>query len=308
MTMRLAATAVLLMAVSATAHADDPKPPPAEPPTTDAPPPDAPPPAPPPDAPPPAVPPPDAPVAVPESAHAEYPKLPVAPPVDTPKPATAHGTSDEDGEPKLSLPTEADRFAWQRSGFRLALGLVYGDLVGLKGAPSGRLLGPLLRVGLRLDPDWSLVASFEYASASKSGGLSGLRFAGTVDPTWHVTPRFSVAVGFGFGGIVEGRTGRPDPGPSAMEVGSSGSSYTFPNSRTPLPSCSGVGAAALVRAEYTTVLGPRASTAVALEAVGQWTGCVDDTGVVEPDTGKAIVRRQWWAHTGATLAWSVSWR
>src|SRR6185312_6775211 len=29
----------------------------------------------------------------------------------------------DDGQPKLSLPTEADRAAWQRSGFRLGLGL-----------------------------------------------------------------------------------------------------------------------------------------------------------------------------------------
>ena len=85
-------------------------------------------------------------------------------------------------------------------------------------------------------------------------------------------------------------------------------SYTFPDARTPLPSCSGVGAAGLARAEWSYVLGPRASTSVALEAFGQWTGCVDDTGRVEPDTGTAIVRRQFWAHAGATLAWGITWR
>src|SRR5205085_12504468 len=60
-------------------------------------------------------------------------------------------TSEEDAPPKLSLATEADRLAWQRPGFRLALGLTYGYLWGLRGAPGGRLLGPKLRIGLRLD-------------------------------------------------------------------------------------------------------------------------------------------------------------
>jgi hypothetical protein len=218
---------------------------------------------------------------------------------------TTKSKDDDDGEPRLSLPTAADRTAWQTSGFRLGLGLVYGRLVGLRGAPSGRLIGPTIRAGLRLDEDWSLLASFQYASASKSGGLSGLRFAGTIDPTWHVTPSLSIAVGFGFGGIVEGRTGRMDAAPLPSTIDTS---YTFPSARTPIASCSGVGAAGLARVEWDYVLGPRAETGVALEVVGQWTGCVDDTNRVEPDTGTAIVRRQWWPHTGATLAWGITWR
>ncbi|HEU4733306.1 MAG TPA: hypothetical protein VFT22_35685 [Kofleriaceae bacterium] len=227
-----------------------------------------------------------------------------APAPTAPAPPAASG-ADDDGEPRLSLPTQADRTAWRTSGFRLGLGLVYGRLIGLRGAPSGRLIGPTIRAGVRLDDSWSILASFQYASASKSGGLSGLRFAGTVDPTWHVTPSLSLAVGFGFGGIVEGRTGRMDaePLPSTIDT-----SYTFPDARTPIASCSGVGAAGLVRVEWSYVLGPRAATGVALELVGQWTGCVDDTNRVEPDTGTAIVRRQWWPHTGATLGWGITWR
>jgi len=219
--------------------------------------------------------------------------------------ASTTSTADDDGEPRLSLPTQADRTAWQTSGFRLGLGLVYGRLVGLRGAPSGRLLGPTVRVGLRLDESWSLLASFQYAAASQSGGLSGLRFAGTLDPTWHITPSVSVAVGFGFGGIVEGRTGRmdADPLPSTIDT-----SYTFPDARTPVASCSGVGVAGLARVEWAYVLGPRTQTSVSLEVVGQWTGCVDDTNRIEPDTGTAIVRRQWWPHTGATLGWGIAWR
>ncbi len=224
--------------------------------------------------------------------------------VTVPAPAKPK-SADDDGEPKLSLPTEADRQAWQRSGFRLGLGLAYGRMVGLRGAPSGRLLGPVIRAGLRLDADWSILASFQYAQAKQSGGLSGLRFAGTVDPTWHITRSLSLAIGFGFGGIVEGSTGRmdADPLPSTLDT-----SYTFPDASHPIASCSGVGAAGLVRAEYAYVIGPRAETLLALEVIGQWTGCVDDTKRVEPDTGVSIVRRQWWPHTGGTLTWSIAWR
>lgn len=215
-------------------------------------------------------------------------------------------TTEEEGPPKLSLPTEEDRQAWERPGFRLGLGLTYGQLYGLRGAPSGRLLGPKLRVGVRLDADWSLLASFEYTSAQRgNGGLSGLRFGGTLDPTWHVTRSLSLAFGFGFGGIVEGPAVRPDPMPAGDQLASS---YTFPDASTPLASCSGVGAAALVRGEWGYVLGPRSRFDVAAEVVGQWTGCVSDTNNLEPDSGTAIVRRQWWPHTGATLTVGITWR
>lgn len=210
-----------------------------------------------------------------------------------------------DSEPKLSLPTEADRQAWTRPGFRLGLSASYGELVGLRGAPDGTLYAANLRAGLRLDAKWSLMASFQYALASSSDGLAGLRFAGTIDPALNVTRNLTVALGFGFGGIVEGTTSRKDPMPlpSTLET-----SYTFPDASTPLPSCSGVGAAALARAEYSYVLGPRMAATIGLEIVGQWTGCVDDTGRVEPDSGKAIVRRQWWPHTGATFSVGFAWR
>ncbi len=214
-------------------------------------------------------------------------------------------TAEDEGVPKLSLPTEADRVAWQQAGFRLGLGLVYGRMVGLRGTPSGRLLGPELHAGLRLDRDWSIYASFQYAAATASGGLSGLRFAGTVDPTWHVTQSFALAIGFGFGGIVEGRTGRADAMPTA---GAITTSYTFPGSTTPLPSCSGVGAVGLARATYAYVLGPRSETNVELEVFGQYTACVDRSGRLDDDTAQPIVREQYWPHTGATLSWGITWR
>ena len=225
-------------------------------------------------------------------------------PVDAVAPPARDG-KEEEGPPRFSLPTQSDRDAWLRGGFRLSLGLTYGRLTGLEGAPSGRLLGATVRVGLRLDADWSLFASFQYTGASAPGGLSGLRFAGTVDPTWHASRHLSLALGLGFGGIVEGFSGRPDVEPLA---GTIETSYTFPRASPPLPSCSGVGVAGLARAAWTFVLGPRTSTDLALEVMGQWTGCVEDTGRVEPDSGQAIVRRQWWPHAGAVGTWSFTWR
>ncbi|MFT3693040.1 MAG: hypothetical protein QM831_07855 [Kofleriaceae bacterium] len=159
---------------------------------------------------------------------------------------------------------------------------------------------------MRLDRDWSMLASFQYAQAKGRGdGLSGLRFSGTIDPTWHVTRDFALAVGVGFGGIVEGRTNRADVDPTEASLNYS---ETLTNSRTPVPSCSGVGVAALARATYSYVLGPRASMGLQLEVSGQDTECIDRTGRVEPDTATQIVRKQLWEHAGATLAWSVTWR
>jgi hypothetical protein len=211
----------------------------------------------------------------------------------------------DDGERSLPLETPAE--AWRRPGFRVTLAVPFGELVGLRGAPSSVIVGGVLRAGLRLDAGWSLLASLHYAVAqpSTAAALGGMRFAGTLDPTWHVTRSLALAVGLGFGGIVEGGRERMDPEPAGASLETS---YTFPDARTPIGSCSGVGLASLVRGEWSRVLGSRASATVALELVGQWTGCVEDLQRVEPDTGEAIVRRQWWAHVGGTLSVGVTFR
>lgn len=217
-----------------------------------------------------------------------------------------HAAEGQTPPPKLSLPTEDNPTAWRGPGLRLQVGVGAGGLKGLGGAPSGRLIAAIVRVGARLDADWSLMASFQYAQATAAGGLSGLRFAGTLDPTWHVTPHLDLAIGIGFGGIVEGRTGRVDPDPAQQS--SLANSYTLPSASPPLPSCSGVGVATLLRGSWMFPLGPASQTGLALELDGQWTGCVDNTGRVEPDTAQPIARRQWWPHVGGTLAWLVGWR
>jgi hypothetical protein len=233
------------------------------------------------------------------------PLAPALPPPPAPVTPVASPAHDDEGPPRFSLPTQSDRDAWKRGGFRLSLGLTYGRLVGLEGVPGGLMLGPTIRVGLRLDADWSLYASFQYASAETPGRFSALRFAGTIDPTWHATRHLSLALGLGFGGLQGGVIGTSDidPLPQTIET-----SYTFPRSSPPLPNCSGVGVAGLARAEWTFVLGPRTSTGLGLEVLGQWTGCVEETGRVDPDSGQAIVRRQYWPHVGYTGTWSFTWR
>jgi hypothetical protein len=221
-----------------------------------------------------------------------------APPV---KPAV-----DDEGEPRLSLPTESDRAAWKKPGFRFGLGLVYGRLFGINGPPNAQLIGPTIRFGIRLDERWSLMGSFQYLYASGAAGTRGLRYAGTIEPTWHATENLSLGVGIGFGGMVGPISNRPDP--PNPQGGTLDASYTFPDARTPFQSCDGVGVAGLLRAEWMLVLGPRSSTGLALETDGQWTGCVEDTGNLEPDTATPIVRRQWWGHFGTSLAWVILWR
>jgi hypothetical protein len=221
-------------------------------------------------------------------------------------PAAAIKKADDDGAPKLSLPTESDRVQWTSSGFRLALEFVYGDLHGLRGAPSGTLVGVGMHAGLRLDHDWSLMTTFRYARAAKTGGLGGLWYLGTVDPTWHITRALSVAVGFGFGGIVEGRGNvRPDvpPFPDTLD-----STYTYPSAGPPLPSCNGVGAAALARATYAWVIGPRGTAFIEADALAQYTKCVDPTGNLDPDTAQPIERIQYWPQDGFTLSGGFAWR
>ena len=168
------------------------------------------------------------------------------------------------------------------------------------------MLGPVLHAGIRLDADWSLMSTFQYAQVKQTNGIDGLRFSGTIDPTWHITPSWSVAIGMGFGGIVEGRTARPDM-TTAQVGGETDVSYTFTSARPPLPSCSGVGVSALARVEWMYVLGPRAATSIAFEMLGQYTACVQNVGL-DVDTAQPIVYRQYWPNVGGTLTWGVTWR
>ncbi len=231
-------------------------------------------------------------------------------------PAAASPDKDDDLEIKLSLPTESDRQAWKSTGFRILLGWDYGWLYGLSGAPGGRGNGVVIRFGLRVDQDWSLLMNFAYGSVAaapvssgygtSSTGLAGLRWTGTLDPTWHVTDNLQLAMGFGFAGITEGRSGRQEPNADQLKV--LASSYTMTKTYPPVSSCSGTGVAALLRAEYLFVLGPMLTTGATAQVDGQWTACVETAVNIETDTGQPITRRQWWPHYGGSLGWVVGWR
>jgi hypothetical protein len=228
-------------------------------------------------------------------------------------PALATPEDDESLPFKLSLPTQADAEAWREPGMRLFLGVKYGYFQGLLGVPSGleRLAtyypgGVVARVGRRLDADWSLLGSFQYGGVFEVGGINGLRYSGTIDPTWHIDDHWDVSLGVGFGGLVETTGGRanPDAQRSAQLV----ATYTHPNARYPVQSCSGLGVTGLARVQWLTVIGSLATTGFALEAAGQWTRCVSGTNNVEPDTAKSITIRQWWPSLMYSVGWMVGWR
>jgi len=235
-----------------------------------------------------------------------------------PADAPAASTADKDDELqiKLSLPTESDRQAWRSPGLRVALGYAYGWLRGFGGAPGGDGHGAALRVGVRVDRQWSIMLNFLYATVLTDGapgdwgtptsGLAGLRFLGTVDPTVHLGEHLSVAFGLGFGGIVEGRSGRKVPSPDQRPA--LVSSITFPAAWPPLSSCQGTGVAALVRAGWQWVLGPMSAAGLTAQVDGQWTGCAETVSRVEPDTARPITRRQWWPHLGGSLGLEFAWR
>jgi len=243
---------------------------------------------------------PTAPTTPPSTAPASAPRsLPVTQSLQVP-------SGDADGEVRLSLPTEEDRAAWRRSGFRLALGVLYGELRGTREVPDLTLKGVVIRPGIRIDPDWSVYLPLQYASTSKGGA----RFAAAVEPTWHVTPSFGVGFGLGYAGLIgisPYDPMLPNPGPE-MELEQADQSFTFAESKKAIRSCDGVGITALVRAELGYVLGPRSRTHVALEALGQRTGCEEDSGGRDAFTGANNKFRQWWGHSGVTLSWGIEWR
>ncbi len=213
---------------------------------------------------------------------------------------------DDDGAVRLSLPTEEDRAAWRRSGFRLALGILYGQMRGSGEVPDLTLKGVVIRPGIRIDRQWSIYLPLQYAGTSHGGA----RFAASVEPTWHITPSIALGFGVGYAGLIGLDTygdGGFGSGPE-RDLGMLGQSYTFPDVETPVSNCNGVGVTAFARLEAGYVLGPRSRTHVALEALGQRTGCEEQSLVRDNFTGEFFTLRQWWAHTGMSLSWGIEWR
>ncbi|HEY0989852.1 MAG TPA: hypothetical protein VGD80_22440, partial [Kofleriaceae bacterium] len=198
------------------------------------------------------------------------------------------------------------RAAWRRSGFRLALGIVYGELHGARQIPDLTLKGVAIRPGIRIDHEWSIYLPLQYATTS----LGGARFAAAVEPTWHIAPSIALGLGVGYAGLIGVSPYDPFAPPSGpeLDVDIQGQSYTFPEGVKPVRSCDGVGITAAARLEAGYVLGPRSRTHVALEALAQRTGCEEGGGGSNVFTGTDNMFRQWWVHRGISLSWSIEWR
>jgi len=214
---------------------------------------------------------------------------------------------DGDGAVRLSLPTEEDRAAWRRSGFRLALGIIYGNLRGARQVPDLTLKGLAIRPGIRIDPQWSIYLPLQYTTTSRGG----VRFAAAVEPTWHITPGIALGVGVGYAGMIGVAAYDEFVVPDGPENTANvhGQSYTLPEGVKPLANCDGGGVTALARLEAGYVLGPRTRTHLALELLAQRIGCEESAfGVRDNFTGAEYMFRQWWVHRGMSLSWGIEWR
>lgn len=222
-------------------------------------------------------------------------------------PSVVHAEEAEDDglEFVVSLPTVDDRVAWQSPGFRMELGYGYGGLWGAQTAPDADAHAALIRPGVRLDGPWSLYTSLAYAVAG--GGLSGAaHYSVTLEPVFHLSDAVRLGVGLGYGGIIQNGSGRPDPDAAVRE--GLVANQTLASSDLALPACVGTGPVALARMEWWIVMGPLSSVGLSFESGWQRTGCEDDTGRREPDTGTAIGRRQWWAHQTWRTSVLFGWR
>lgn len=212
--------------------------------------------------------------------------------------------ADDDVEFRRSLPTESDPAAWAGAGFRLSLGYAYGWVHGLGALPEARTHEVVIRAGARLDADWSVLGSLQYAFADD--GFSALSYLVTLDPTWHLGAGFEAAIGIGFGGLAglvgDELTEIADVDPDAPH------SITLTDTTPPLGSCDGQGPAALVRVAWSLVLDDIWAVALHAEGHARWIGCEEASGRVDADTGEPIVTRQWWGMLGANLGLSFVWR
>lgn len=208
----------------------------------------------------------------------------------------------DDAEPefKPSLEIESPEEAWIESGLRVGLGYAFDRVIGDGVSPGGVHHSALLRLGARLDENWSLLGTFRYGV--RFGPTGGLRFGGTIEPTWHVTDELSLAVGAGIGGFIIPATGAPTPTPQIVAT------YTVPSSGPLIGACQGAGLLALARAEYTFFVSQLFATGPSLQLDAQWTSCTQRLGRSDPDTAEAIDLQQYWTSYGVSLAWIVWWR
>jgi hypothetical protein len=209
-------------------------------------------------------------------------------------------TAEAQPEAKISLAVVSDDEAWAQSGFRAGIGYAFDEVAGLASAPEGAHHSLVVRLGARLDEDWSILGTLRYGV--RPGRYPGLRYSGTIEPTLHLGG-LDLAFGLGIGGYVISTTGEAgyDGGPLIA-------SYTVPDDRARLTSCSGSGVLGLFRAEYPIPINDLLALGPVFQVDAQWTRCTQTTGQSDPDTAEAIELHQYWGHYSIGFGWMTWWR
>lgn len=222
-----------------------------------------------------------------------------APPAELALPPVITATTTREDE-ALSLELEPPEETWRETGFRLGLGYAADAVFGGGGTPGGLHHSAVLRLGVRLDPGWSLLGTLRYGA--RFGLNGGMRYSGTVEPTLHVFDATTISVGAGIGGLVIPATGALTPSPELV------ASLTLPGTKPLLGACSGAGVTGLVRLEHLFLTSQSFAHGPALQADVQWTPCTQRLGRTDPDTGESIELRQLWWSYGVSLGWLAWWR
>lgn len=202
---------------------------------------------------------------------------------------------------RLSLPTKADHYAWNETGFRLQLGYGLGRQFAIEALPEFTTHAMIVRGGVRLSEDWSLFGHLRYEVAV--GDASGLRYAGTIEPTYHITDGFTMSLGLGVGGLIVSVDE-----PTRGQRDRSGPPRTRIESTPPLNECTGTGVVATARLEYSFVLGSLGATGPAIWTDVQYTACTAEVAGVNPETGGPSKVKQYWHHHSGAVGWFFSWR
>ncbi len=130
-----------------------------------------------------------------------------------------------------------------------------------------------------------------------SGRFSGLRFSGTLEPTWHITDGFAVAGGLGYGVLMGSRTDYY---------------YTEITDNAVLGDCDDGALVALARVTYLFRVGHLFSTGPALQLDSQWTSCTDRYESYEWDGDEErvidVALQEWWWHKTIGILWVFAWR
>jgi hypothetical protein len=206
---------------------------------------------------------------------------------------------------KESIKLKSDLQTWESPGFRVSLTYLESMLSGLDSAPSFEALGVEVGAGARLDKEWSLLAHFQYLGAFDGDQATGLRFMGLLVPSYH-WKGMSIGFGVGVAGFIEQRNTRRDAYPG--DVNTLVASYTYTSQDEPVPQCTGFGPAGTFQIAYWYEWSEITALGLGIRGEYQKVACESTTDRVEPDTAKAIVRRQWWSHQGWSLFGGFSWR